>query len=122
LLPLARNALKKLRTLRHPDVLKFLDSSETESQVWIITEQVDPLASRISFESGDEDAKIWGLSRLSTALQFIHNTGAATHGNVRPESVFVTPSGEWRLGGFEVLSSLRDQGPVLYVRQDHKLI
>ena len=28
LLPLARNAVKKLRTLRHPGVIKFLESYE----------------------------------------------------------------------------------------------
>lgn len=31
LLPLARNAVKKLRTLRHPGVIKFLESYEVSS-------------------------------------------------------------------------------------------
>lgn len=44
LLHLARNALRKLRTIRHPDVLKYVDGLETETHVYIATEPVRPLA------------------------------------------------------------------------------
>ncbi|KAG9308080.1 hypothetical protein JVU11DRAFT_12591 [Chiua virens] len=37
-----------------------------------------------------------------------------THGSVRPNAFFISPSGEWRLGGFEVLSNPKDNNPVLY--------
>lgn len=123
LLPLAKNALRKLRTLRHPDVLKFLDGSETDSAVFIVTEQVVGLPCKLSDlqakgkatgPAGDE-WKVWGISRIVSALKFINGPGASTHGNIRTSSVFTTPSGEWRLGGFELLSSPRDQQPVLYV-------
>ena len=33
LLPLARNAVKKLRTLRHPGVIKFLESYEVRGHL-----------------------------------------------------------------------------------------
>ena len=35
LLPLARNAVKKLRTLRHPGVIKFLESYEVLFHFWL---------------------------------------------------------------------------------------
>ena len=79
LIPLAKNALRKLRTLRHPDVLKFLDGSETDTSVWIITERIEPLSLRIGAEgdsildSGLSDEwKIWGLCRLSVRCGFLY--------------------------------------------------
>lgn len=37
------------------------------------------------------------------------------HGNVRVSSIFTSESGEWKLAGFEVLSSMKDDDPVIYV-------
>ncbi|KAG9316152.1 hypothetical protein JVU11DRAFT_3835 [Chiua virens] len=45
-IPLAKKALRKLRTngtIRHPDVLKFMDVVESETTIFIITERVRPL-------------------------------------------------------------------------------
>ena len=127
MLPLAKNALRKLRALRHPDVLKYVDGSETDTAVYIITEKVVPLASRIgrdgdikptsesALETGTgSEWRVWGLSKVVNALGFINDSGQSTHGNLRVASVFVTPGGEWRLGGFDVLSTPKDPSPVLY--------
>ena len=127
-LPLAKNAFRKLRALRHPDILKFVDGSETDSAVYIVTEKVVPLSSRIgregdikpnsqsALETGTgEEWRTWGLSKITNALSFINESGQSTHANLRVSSVFVSPSGEWRLGGFDVLSTPRDPSPVLYV-------
>ena len=50
------------------------------------------------------------------ALSFVNDQAASTHGNIHVDSIFLSPSGEWRLGGFEVLSNPRDETAVLYVR------
>lgn len=55
------------------------------------------------------------LNRFQNALKFINVDANMTHGNVRVDSVFLSQSGEWRLGGFEVLSSNKDDTSVLYV-------
>ncbi|KZT04700.1 ARM repeat-containing protein [Laetiporus sulphureus 93-53] len=119
LLPLAKNALRKLRTVRHPDVLKFMDAVETDSTIYIMTERVRPLSLAISEWATKsvqerEDWLIWGLHRISVALAFVNDSCVSTHGNVRVGSVFIAASGEWRLGGFELLSSPKDEGAVLY--------
>ena len=54
--------------------------------------------------------------RNKVALSFVNDQAASTHGNVHVESIFLSPSGEWRLGGFEVLSNPKDESAVLYVR------
>lgn len=69
-LPLARNALRKLRTIRHPDVLKFMDVVESDSAIFIMTERVKPLQialQSIPVRGGQEKEEwlLWGLHRVS---------------------------------------------------------
>lgn len=118
LLPLARNALRKLRALRHPNILKFLDAAETEFTVWIVTEHVRPLACDMASEGGvAEESKVYGLLHLATALSFLNKDGASVHGNVRQEALFVTQGGEWKLGGMEVCTRMDEDAGTLWVRR-----
>lgn len=118
ILGFAKNSLKKLRSLRHPDLLKFIDGTETETAVYIITEKVSNLLLKLDHldlsPQAEIEWKVWGLSRIVSALKFLNGPGASTHGNLRPDSIFITQSGEWKLSGFEVLSSPKDPQPILY--------
>ncbi|KAI0768728.1 ARM repeat-containing protein [Trametes elegans] len=118
-LPLAKNAVRKLRTIRHPDVLKFMDVVETDTSIHIMTERVRPLGPAIqewqSKTAPEREAwLVWGLHRVSVALTFLNESASSTHGNVRVDSVFISSSGEWKLGGFDVLSNPKDDAAVLY--------
>ncbi|KAF8893945.1 hypothetical protein BD779DRAFT_1753347 [Infundibulicybe gibba] len=117
--PLAKNALRKLRTTRHPDILKFLDAVESDTGIYIMTERIRPLsatlqtwASRNAQER--EDWLLWGLHRVSVALAFLNSSCLSTHGNVCINSIFISPSGEWKLGGFDVLSNPKEDTAILY--------
>jgi len=56
------------------------------------------------------------LTRSQVALAFINDSASSTHGAIRVDSVLITPSGEWKLGGFDLLSNPTDDAAVLYVR------
>ncbi|KAI0717280.1 hypothetical protein C8T65DRAFT_726309 [Cerioporus squamosus] len=119
LLPLAKNGLRKLRTIRHPDVLKFMEVVETDTTIHIMTERVRPLGPAITeWQSKSVQEReawlVWGLHRISIALAFLNDSASSTHGNVRVDSVFISASGEWKLGGFDVLSNPKDDAAVLY--------
>lgn len=110
LLPLAKNAARKLRTTRHPHVIKLLDSAETNNAVYIAVEKATPLY-KVLQQSQEDRAKpqrqdwiVWGLSSIVNAVKFLNVDAASTHGNIRPETIFITASGEWKLGGFDVLT------------------
>lgn len=75
-MPLAKNALRKLRTIRHPDVLKFIDVVETDSTLYIVTERVQPLGAAISSWSNKpvaarEEWLVWGLLRIAVRSRFL---------------------------------------------------
>lgn len=106
---LAKNALRKLRTIRHPGILSYLDSHETETHVYIATERITLL----HLAQTNVDINKWGLYCISSALKFLHSDAASVHGNVRVSSIFVSRSGEWKLGGLELLSARKGEDAVL---------
>lgn len=48
-------------------------------------------------------------------MKFINGDAASVHGGIKVDSIYTSESGEWKLGGFEVLSSLKDDNPFIYV-------
>ncbi|KAL4975423.1 armadillo-type protein [Aspergillus desertorum] len=114
LLPLARNAVRKSRTLRHPGVIKVLDTIETETSIYIVTERVVPLCWHVKRRSLSEETSKWGLYTVACTLKFINGDAASVHGAVRASSVYTSESGEWKLGGFNILSSMNDDQAVIY--------
>ena len=113
-LPLAKNAIRKLRTLRHPGVVKTLDVIETEAMIYLVTERVTPLSWHVKRKSLSPETIKWGLHGVATTLKFINSDASSVHGAVRVGSVFANEAGEWKLGGFEVLSSLNEDDAVIY--------
>ncbi|KAG9316151.1 other/SCY1 protein kinase [Chiua virens] len=57
------------------------------------------------------DWLLWGLHRTSVAIAFIDDSAGSTHGSIRPNATFISPSEEWKLGGFEVLSNPKGDNP-----------
>ncbi|ETN38970.1 uncharacterized protein HMPREF1541_07012 [Cyphellophora europaea CBS 101466] len=113
-LPLAKNAARKLRTLRHPGVIKTLDVIETETTIYIVTERVTPLSWHVKRKSLSVETVKWGLHGVATTLRFINTDASSVHGGVRVGSIFTNEAGEWKLGGFEVLSSVNEDDAVIY--------
>ena len=71
--PFAQNALRKLRTTRHPDTLKFMDVVESETSILIMTERVRPLSAVLPQYANKsarerEDWLLWGLHRVSVRI------------------------------------------------------
>ncbi len=52
---------------------------------------------------------------MQKTIKFINHDAHSIHGNLRTSSVFTSESGEWKLGGFDILSSLSEDDAVIYV-------
>ncbi|KAF9978646.1 hypothetical protein BGZ73_001299 [Actinomortierella ambigua] len=111
-LPIARNAFKKFRTIRHPDLIKYVDGVETESHIYIVTDAVTPLEDHLA-RNLDPNLIRWGLYKVANVLKFLTMDASFIHGNIRTSSIFVTKSGEWKVGGFELVSSLKEDQPAI---------
>jgi hypothetical protein len=44
------------------------------------------------------------------------------HGNVRISSIFTNKAGEWKLGGFELLDSMKEESPMIMVSRIQDVI
>lgn len=112
----ARNGVKRLRTVRHPNVLSFLHSTEVElvdgssvkPTIYVVTEAVMPLAEKIkelNLEGTQRDEYYaWGLHQIAKAVSFLNNDCKLVHGNICVASVVVTPNLDWKLHAFDVLA------------------
>ncbi|OAD56922.1 N-terminal kinase-like protein [Eufriesea mexicana] len=113
LLNIARSAVKRLKTLRHPSILAYLDSFETNKAIYLATERVEFLYSRLTRKSDNDDESkkelyfSWGIFQITRALNFLNNDGNLRHNNVNLWTVFVNEeSGEWKLGGVEYMTAV----------------
>ncbi|KAJ1285966.1 hypothetical protein BS78_03G317800 [Paspalum vaginatum] len=111
-----RNGVKRLRTVRHPNILSFLHSTEAEAPdgpamkhtIYIVTEPVMPLSEKLKeLNLGGtqrDEYFAWGLHQISKAVSFLNNDCKLVHGNVCLASVVVTQTLDWKLHAFDVLS------------------
>lgn len=99
-LELAQNMARNLRTLRHPSVLHVCDTAEAGGSVYIAVERVRPLG---TLAGAAPEWIGWGVCELAGAVAFVNEQAGAVHGNISPQSIFLTQGGEWRLGGLETL-------------------
>lgn len=103
---LAKTGLMRLKTLRHPDILRYLTSVEgSDGTIYIATEPATPLATILENNPSkiDRESILWGLFTVSRALGFMHTSGLI-HGRLNPSTIFVTPTGDWKLAGLECVT------------------
>ncbi|CAN8076992.1 unnamed protein product [Agarophyton chilense] len=103
---LVKTGLMRLKTLRHPDVLKYITSVEgSDGATYIAVEDSTPLATILANSPSklDSESVQWGLFTISRALGFLHSSGLI-HGRLNASTVFVTPTGDWKLGGLECVT------------------
>ncbi|KAJ0002887.1 hypothetical protein NQD34_008036 [Periophthalmus magnuspinnatus] len=105
---LAKAAFKRMKTLRHPNILAYVDGLETEKSLYLVTEQVTPLAVHLKAQAekgGAGELEVsWGLHQIVKALSFLINDCHLLHNNVGVWAVFVDKAGEWKLGALDHVS------------------
>ncbi|DBA02167.1 TPA: hypothetical protein N0F65_004802, partial [Lagenidium giganteum] len=113
-LDVLRQEMRTLRLLRHPHVLKVEEIyEESRRTLSFVTERVTcSLANACKnftnvtnvtpevLEIGLTEFEVaCGLMHIGEALSFLHREGRRVHMSLGPHSVFITPKGEWKLGG-----------------------
>lgn len=73
-LDIAKAAVKRLKTLRHPSILTYLDSLESEKIIYLATEYVEPLSYHIEKLELDPQQKelyiAWGIFQITVRSYF----------------------------------------------------
>ncbi|GFR47514.1 hypothetical protein Agub_g9146 [Astrephomene gubernaculifera] len=108
----ARNGVKRLKMLRHPNILAYKDSTETTEKgatvILLVTEPVKPLKEvlkELDLQGQHRDEYFaMGMLHMTNAVSFLNNDCKLIHGNLCMAAVLVTASLDWRLSGFDLLS------------------
>jgi SCY1-like protein 1 len=50
---------------------------------------------------------------VASTIKFINDDATSVHGNIRSSSIYMSESGEWKVGGFEVLSSMKEDDAII---------
>ncbi|ELP93372.1 hypothetical protein EIN_057770 [Entamoeba invadens IP1] len=94
------NALKMIKTVHHKNILKTLDVISKDKSIFVLFEESVPLSLFVKTYLLDTNEIMLGLYTISSALDFLHQNGYK-HLSFSMESVFVTKSGEWKLGDLQ---------------------
>jgi SCY1-like protein 1 len=125
-LRLAKLFLRRLKTLRHPNLLKFYDGEETDTLIAVCTEPVEPLHIFLESEAENLTSKqqeyqiLWGLHQLLKAVHFL-NSSSLAHCNVGLHSVYVDDAGDWKLGGLQYSRPLEELDDLNCLPNSHYL-
>lgn len=71
----ARNSLKRLKVLRHPQILKLLDGVEADGKIYIATEPVKPFTQLQSKVTNSRDHLLWNIHSLIVSLPYFCSAG-----------------------------------------------
>jgi SCY1-like protein 1 len=52
---------------------------------------------------------------VQKTIKFINDEASSVHGSLKVGTIYTSESGEWKLGGLEVLSSMKDDEAIIYV-------
>jgi len=103
--------------IANPMSIGALERFPVTGDLIIVTEQVIPLNDYLNnilqgmtMQNQNADAIAWGIYSLIQALDFLHNTAKLAHGNICLHSIFVTPAGDFKLGTFNLLTPVGEEG------------
>ncbi|KAJ3112085.1 hypothetical protein HDU96_004954 [Phlyctochytrium bullatum] len=108
---LVLNNIQRLKTIRHPGVLRYKDSAIDNENAILATEAVIPLKNILRVLPPEE--VLIGVHSLLKTIAFLHTQNVA-HNRITLDSLYVaeTATGRrWLLGGFELACSF-EQLPV----------
>jgi serine/threonine protein kinase len=102
-----REALLAAR-LSHPNLVAMLDAGEQDGRPFLVMEYVpgETLATRLRREGPLPPSRVESIGGdLAAALTHIHQLGMV-HRDVKPDNVFLTPTGTVKLGDFGIAKAL----------------
>lgn len=112
----AQRCFQKLRTIKHPYVLSYIDGIDLEDSLVLVTESCVSLELWIRdtigrITSDDERQAIlqesmWGFKCVLNALGFFHSTCNVSHNYLGHHAIFVCKNGDWKIGALDLASNL----------------
>jgi SCY1-like protein 1 len=94
--------------------LAYWRTRQTDQLIYIATERITPLNWHTRRKVLSEESLKWGLHNVAKTLKFVNDEAASVHGNIRASSIFTTEAGEWKIGGLDILSSMKEDDAIIF--------
>eukprot|EP00117_Sycon_ciliatum_P002971 scpid30799/ scgid7961/ N-terminal kinase-like protein; SCY1-like protein 1 len=114
---LARASFFRLKTLRHPCILRYIDGVELDTKICVATEAVIPLVDYLEEQkatlSGSKLCSMisWGIHQIAKGIGFLNVDCNLSHSALCMASVFVDRGGAWKLGSVDYLHTIGEAQP-----------
>ena len=111
-LNLALNQIKKLKVLRHPNIVKYLYSEEPQNmnhghfKCLLITESIRPLNSIINVLSKEQILS--GVFGITSGFAFLHEKAFISHNNINESCIYLNTKQVWKINDFELALNFAD--------------
>lgn len=92
---LLQKNIKFLKSLRHPCIVKYLNTAIMSSELYLVIERSSPLPNLL--ETLDPLEITTGIHSVMEGLAFLHEQARISHNNVCLDSVYVTSNGTWKI-------------------------
>lgn len=98
----AKRIVKALKTLKHPRILRYISSKESDSEVLLVTEWADCLKNGLKFEDeSDEEWQTWARWSGKEVYEFLSkNVGKEISFSLESGNLWKTSSGEVKIALF----------------------
>ena len=129
----AQRHWQKLRTLKHPYILAFLDGADIENEALIlVTEECLPLdawlnkvsisGSNIANDAAIVHELLWGFKCILNALTFLHDTCTLSHSYLGLHAIYVTKNGDWKLGSLDLAGNIANYDDFTHLKTNASLL
>lgn len=125
-LQVALHHFRHCKKLRHPHILQVYATLDTDNptdgnatpppaqpgktetgDLIIVTEPCISLEAWLQSSPPPEQVS-WGLEAIIRSLHFLHSSAQLAHGNLSPDSFYVTPAGDVKLWNFSIVTPIID--------------
>jgi len=98
---LFKNAVQRIKTIRHPGIVKFINADIYSESPAIVTANVIPL--KLVLKSMTSDNICTGIFNLLKTIEFLHQNCKLVYNNICLESIFVPKNNytKWLIGEFQ---------------------
>lgn len=96
---LLQKNIKFLKSLRHPCIVKYLNTANMSGELYLVIERSSPLPDLL--ETLDPLEITTGIHSVMEGLSFLHEQARMSHNNVCLDSVYVTSNGTWKISDLQ---------------------
>ncbi|KAK6098863.1 hypothetical protein MT418_000342 [Batrachochytrium dendrobatidis] len=102
------DGINKLKTIRHPGIIKFITAESKGSSVLIVTEFVLKIADVLPTMSEEEICL--GIYNILKTIEFLHHSGIS-HNSLGIDSIYLTGDRRWVIGNMEFVRNIDQMTP-----------